>query len=83
WPLLELFDHRFVSFQRGLLKPDVAVFAHVAEVLGLPPERVLFIDDNTVNVESATAVGFRAARASGLAEARERIVEAGVLPANA
>lgn len=83
WPLMELFDHRFASFEMGLLKPDAAVFEHVAAVLGMPPERVLFLDDNSVNVNSAAAVGFRAARAVGVQEAREHLVEAGVLLASA
>ncbi len=83
WPLLELFDYRFASFEMGLLKPDAAVFEHVAAVLGMPPGRVLFLDDNSVNVNSAAAVGFRAARAVGVQEAREHLVEAGVLLASA
>lgn len=82
WPLMDLFDHRFASFEMGLLKPDAAIFEHVAATLGMPPERVLFLDDNAVNVDSAAAVGFRAARAVGVREAREQLVEAGVLDAS-
>jgi len=79
WPLAGLFDHRFLSFELGLLKPDVAAFAHVADLLEVPAERVLFLDDNAVNVAGAAAAGFQAIRAAGVSEARQRLVEAAVI----
>jgi len=79
WPLVGLFDHRFLSFELGLLKPDIAAFAHVADLLEVPAGRVLFLDDNAVNVAGAAAAGFQAARAAGVEEARKRLVEAAVL----
>jgi glucose-1-phosphatase len=81
WPLTDLFDHRFLSFELGLLKPDIAAFEHVAELLAVPAERVLFLDDNAVNVAGALAAGFQATRAAGVGEARQRLVEAAVLDA--
>lgn len=81
WPLTGLFDHRFLSFEMGRLKPDVAAFAHVAELLEVPAARVLFLDDNPVNVAGAAAAGFQAIRATGVEEARQRLVEAGVIGA--
>jgi glucose-1-phosphatase len=79
WPLAGLFDHRFLSFEMGLLKPDVAAFAHVADLLEVPAGRVLFLDDNAVNVAGAAAAGFQATRAAGVEEARQRLVQAAVL----
>ena len=79
WPMLAGFDHRFLSFQIGLVKPDPQLFAHVIDALGLPPERVLFLDDNRLNVDAATAAGICARRAQGVVEARSRLVELGVL----
>jgi putative hydrolase of the HAD superfamily len=79
WPLAGLFDHRFLSFELGLLKPDIAAFTHVAGLLGMPAGRVLFLDDNAMNVAGAAAAGFQAARAAGVEEARQRLVEAAVL----
>lgn len=78
WPLAGLFDHQFISFELGLLKPDVAAFAHVADRLKLPAGRILFLDDNILNVEGATAAGFQAVRAVGVDQARQRLVEAGL-----
>ncbi len=79
WPLTGLFDHRFLSFELGLLKPDTAAFAQVADLLDVPAGRVLFLDDNAVNVAGAAAAGFQATRAAGVDEARQRLVEAAVI----
>jgi glucose-1-phosphatase len=79
WPLMGLFDHRFLSFELGLLKPDIAAFAQVADLLKVPAGRVLFLDDNAVNIAGATAAGFQATRATGVGEARQRLAEAAVL----
>ena len=79
WPVTDLFDHRFLSFELGLLKPDVAAFDQVAGMLKVPAGRVLFLDDNALNVEGAAAAGFQAIRVSGVEEARHRLAEAGVL----
>lgn len=79
WPLVDLFDHRFLSFQIGLLKPDADVFQHVAKAVALEPSRVLFLDDNLINVEGARHAGFAAAHVRGVHDARASLVEYGVL----
>ncbi len=79
WPILDAFDFRFLSFELGLLKPDRDVFDRVAELLPVPPERVLFLEDNALNVNGATDVGFVAAHVRGVAEAERALVAAGVL----
>lgn len=79
WPLLAGFDHLFLSFRMGLVKPDPEIFELVCRTLGVGPERVVFLDDNTLNVEAAEGVGLRAARVRGVAEARRALVETGVL----
>jgi glucose-1-phosphatase len=81
WPLVDMFDHRFLSFELGAVKPDTAAFAQVANLLEVPAERVLFIDDNAVNVAGATAAGFQAVRAAGVDEARQCLADAAVLGA--
>jgi glucose-1-phosphatase len=78
-PLLDAFEFRFLSFELGMVKPDPEIFEAVAAQLPVPAGRVLFLDDNTVNVEAATAGGFRSARVQGPDEARRALVEAGVL----
>jgi putative hydrolase of the HAD superfamily len=79
WPLLELFDHQFLSFRIGMLKPDREIFDHVANALATVPGRLMFLDDNLINVEAAAAAGWRSFTASGVDEARQVLVAQGVL----
>jgi FMN phosphatase YigB (HAD superfamily) len=81
WPILDAFDFRFLSFELGVLKPDRDLFDRVAELLPVPAARVLFLDDNAINVEGARASGFGAAHVRGVDEARAALVAAGVLGA--
>ena len=79
WPLVRMFETRFLSFEIGALKPDRRAFDYVAGELNPPPDRVLFLDDNAVNVDGAAAAGFSAVRVAGVSQAREALVAAGVL----
>jgi glucose-1-phosphatase len=80
WPILDLFDYRFLSFHLGLVKPDSAVFERVAELLPVGRDRVLFLDDNAPNADAARSVGFVSDHVRGLAEARRALVAVGLLP---
>jgi glucose-1-phosphatase len=78
WDLMGRFDRTFLSFQLGLLKPDAEAFVAVVGDLGVAAERVLFLDDNQINVEAARAVGLRGERVVGVEEARFALIEAGL-----
>lgn len=87
WPIMErhqstmeLFDANFPSHRLGLCKPDVEAFAKVVKMLGRPAERVLFLDDNQVNVDGARSCGLRAERVDGPGAARETLEREGILP---
>jgi len=82
WPLMGLFDHQFLSFQLGRVKPDPEVFEQVCSQLGTDPGAVLFIDDNPLNVEGGLRVGLQAVRAKGVDEARQALVAVGVIEAS-
>jgi glucose-1-phosphatase len=79
FPILDAFDFRFLSFELGVVKPDRELFDRVAELLPVPAARVLFLDDNAINVEGAQAGGFAARHVRGVDEARAALVEAGVI----
>jgi glucose-1-phosphatase len=79
WPILDAFDFRFLSFELGIVKPDRALFDRVAQLLPVPRERVLFLDDNAINVDGAVAGGFVARQVRGVDEARAALVAVGVL----
>ena len=81
-PLVSGFDFGFTSFELGLVKPDRAIFEAVATRLPVSANsvgRVLFLDDNLVNVEGARACGFVAQHVRGVDQARRALEAEGVL----
>ena len=77
--LREYFQVAFSSCYFGLRKPDRAMYRRALDILGRPPERVLFIDDRQQNVDGATATGMKAILFEGADVLRGRLEELGVL----
>jgi len=73
------FDHEYLSFRIGVVKPDAAIFEHAVDDLGVDAAQVLFLDDNQVNVDGARAAGLRSELARGPEQARAALVDHGVL----
>lgn len=78
--LLPHFKSHFASHLVGYLKPDREIFEHMIAQLGYPPERILFLDDNQLNVEGARAAGITAHRVAGIDGAITILKDLGVLP---
>ena len=57
---LEAFHHTTWSHQLKLAKPELAIYRHAAEGLGVAPETILFIDDREENIAAAHASGMQA-----------------------
>lgn len=74
-----LFNKQYLSYAMGLLKPDADIYEAVIADLGFAPAEILFIDDNQVNVDGATAVGMSGGLAKGPDEATKVLQEFGVL----
>jgi putative hydrolase of the HAD superfamily len=51
------FDPVLVSGELGLRKPDPAIFAHLLDLLDLPAERVVFVDDAEPNTQGPPSSG--------------------------
>ena len=77
--VLDHFTFSFPSHLIGVLKPDAAAFRHVLDVVPSPPERILFLDDNQLNVDGARAVGIHARRAVGFEGLRTCLDALGIL----
>ena len=58
FPFLNTFAGIVVSGEVALIKPDPAIFLHTLERFGLAAPTTLFVDDSSVNIESARALGF-------------------------
>jgi len=71
-------DH-FASHLMGHVKPDRAGFDHVLETWKVAPARILFLDDNALNVEAASDIGFQAVRVEGLDAAKRALNAHGVV----
>lgn len=56
-PFSQFFEKVFVSAQLRMLKPEARIYQHVIAELGITPEQLVFIDNKSVNVEGATALG--------------------------
>jgi putative hydrolase of the HAD superfamily len=62
WEYADYFERIIDSLDIGVRKPDPAAFMATVSALGLPADRVLFVDDLTVNVEGARAAGLQGFR---------------------
>ena len=58
FPFLNTFTGIVVSGEIALIKPDPAIFLHTLERFGLAAPTTLFVDDSSLNIESARALGF-------------------------
>ena len=79
WPMLGMFDVRFLSFELGLVKPDEDIFVAVADQLAIERHRVLYLDDVALNADAARTFGFRSEQVRGLDECRKILAEVGLL----
>lgn len=71
------FDHLFLSYVTGNLKPDPAAFLEVVAHFDCAPADVFFFDDNAGNVAAARREGLQATQVSGwtaVAEAVARVL---------
>ncbi|MCO4786141.1 HAD family hydrolase [Marinomonas atlantica] len=74
-----LFHSYFASHQTGLVKPDLDAFDHVINELGVEPSKILFLDDNQINVDVAITMGMQAEQVKGIVGAQEILYRYGVI----
>lgn len=77
-PHFALLDGAIVSGQLGVVKPDPRIFEIALERAGVLAERAVFVDDSTVNVDGARAVGIDAFVFVDAAQARRELAERGL-----
>ena len=75
---IHFFDWTFPSHLTGHLKPDQDAFYHVAEAAGFPPDRILFFDDNQINVKGAKSVGMKGYTVTGVSGVIQKLGELGL-----
>ncbi len=63
--LLTEVEHIFASHQLGMIKPEADIYQFVLKQLGIAPQRVLFLDDNRSNIDTAKQLGMQALQVKG------------------
>ena len=61
-----LFEYHFASHLMGKVKPDIEAFEEVVNELSVSPSKILFFDDNQLNVDAARKAGMKAKRVVGV-----------------
>ncbi|MDD3000009.1 MAG: HAD-IA family hydrolase [Candidatus Riflebacteria bacterium] len=56
------FDYLFLSYEMGMVKPDLEIYAEVCARAGRSANKIFFFDDSAVNVAAAKVVGMHAYR---------------------
>lgn len=77
--LREKFKVALSSCYLGLRKPDAAIYRRALDILGVPGERVLFIDDRPENAVAAATEGMQTIRYTGADALRSELNRLGVL----
>jgi putative hydrolase of the HAD superfamily len=63
------FDHVVESSKIGIRKPDPRVYALACEALDVSPDQCVYLDDLGINCKPAAALGMRAIKVTGEAQA--------------
>ncbi len=68
-----LFDGIDISSETGLLKPDPEAFEHIADVLGVPVNECVLVDDQASYCDGARSIGMQAIVYKNFADMKEQL----------
>jgi len=57
--VMTLFEHVIESSKLGFRKPDPRIYRHACELIGVPPERCVYLDDLGIHLKPAKALGMQ------------------------
>jgi putative hydrolase of the HAD superfamily len=66
---MALFEHVVESSKLELRKPDPRIYRHACELLGVVPERCVYLDDLGINLKPAKAMGMATIKVISSAQA--------------
>ena len=67
--IMALFEHVVESSKLNLRKPDPRIYRHACELLGVPPEACVYLDDLGINLKPARAMGMATIKVESAAQA--------------
>jgi putative hydrolase of the HAD superfamily len=74
--IMALFDAVIESSKAGVRKPDPRIYRMMCELLGVPPEACVYLDDLGINCKPAAALGMTAIKVSSEAQLLADLAEA-------
>jgi putative hydrolase of the HAD superfamily len=77
--LTQHLDLQLSSCYLGMRKPDAEIYRRAIDILGVPPERVVFIDDRKGNADAAASVGIHAIQFLGEEKLRRDLQQLEIL----
>ena len=69
----------FLSFKTGYMKPDKDTYLKVIEDLKCEADKIIFFDDNEINVQAARDVGINSVLVTGFDDLKRKIAGMGIL----
>lgn len=79
YSFLRDFDRHYVSGHMGVIKPDPRIYEMVEQDCGIPPDRLIFVDDRADNIARAQSRGWRGHLFDGPQGWADRLVAEGLL----
>lgn len=67
--IMTLFEHVVESSKLGMRKPDPRIYQHACDLLGVPPEDCVYLDDLGVNLKPAREMGMTTIKVLNAAQA--------------
>lgn len=67
--IMQLFEHVIESSRLNMRKPDPRIYRHACELLGVAPERCVYLDDLGINCKPARALGMATIKVDSAAQA--------------
>lgn len=75
----KIVDRSFLSFKIGFMKPDPEAYNYVINALSCEPCKIIFFDDNKVNVEAAKSAGMDAVHVLDFSDMKKQLLSIGIL----
>jgi putative hydrolase of the HAD superfamily len=67
--IMALFEHVIESSKLNMRKPDPRIYRHACELLGVPSEACVYLDDLGINLKPARAMGMQTIKVESAAQA--------------
>lgn len=79
YPFLnECFEQYALSYELRAAKPDAEIYARAAELAGVAPEKIFFVDDRSENITGAREAGYDAVLFTGARQFRDDVLSRGL-----